>query len=356
MDWLRRNWPDLLIGIALIAVIAGIVATLLTGGSFFPLGSGQQGATPTTPNVSPVAPPSSPVTVPGEGAPGTPPVTGTPTPATPGVPTPGAPVTGDPVTPSAETETPQTGSNGAIAVLPPTPGGQAPADQAPATGEGAAAPSGQAESGAAVEAVPPTSPATPIATGDSAPTAPFRVSVGAFGSEANAQGQAATFRQAGFPVFLGRQGDLVLVLVGPYDTQAEAEQAVSRIRSGDFGIDPVIYRFQPDEDAAGAAAIPAQPDAAAAPETPAPEPAAEPATESPAPPTSSDGTFLQVGAYANSESALPQVQRLESLGFEVSERLESGLVKLLIGPFGDDALPQARARLQAEGIENFPRQ
>ncbi|MBA2666654.1 MAG: hypothetical protein H0U69_06450, partial [Trueperaceae bacterium] len=36
MDWLRRNWPDLAIGVALVAVIAGIVATLLTGGSFFP--------------------------------------------------------------------------------------------------------------------------------------------------------------------------------------------------------------------------------------------------------------------------------------------------------------------------------
>ncbi|HZW28410.1 MAG TPA: hypothetical protein VFF08_08125 [Trueperaceae bacterium] len=37
MDWLRRNWPDLLIGVALIAVIAGIIATLISGGSFFPV-------------------------------------------------------------------------------------------------------------------------------------------------------------------------------------------------------------------------------------------------------------------------------------------------------------------------------
>ena len=38
MDWLRRNWPDLLIGVALVAVIAGIIATLISGGSFFPVG------------------------------------------------------------------------------------------------------------------------------------------------------------------------------------------------------------------------------------------------------------------------------------------------------------------------------
>jgi hypothetical protein len=36
MDWMRRNWPDLAIGLALVAVIGGIVATLITGGSFFP--------------------------------------------------------------------------------------------------------------------------------------------------------------------------------------------------------------------------------------------------------------------------------------------------------------------------------
>jgi len=45
MDWIRRNWPDLLIAIALVAVIAGIIATLLSGGSLWPTsrgGGGQQ--------------------------------------------------------------------------------------------------------------------------------------------------------------------------------------------------------------------------------------------------------------------------------------------------------------------------
>ena len=44
MDWIRRNWPDLLIAIALVAVIAGIIATLLSGGSLWPTSrSGSQG-------------------------------------------------------------------------------------------------------------------------------------------------------------------------------------------------------------------------------------------------------------------------------------------------------------------------
>ena len=33
MDWFRRNWPDLVIGVALVAVVALIVVTLLSGGS-----------------------------------------------------------------------------------------------------------------------------------------------------------------------------------------------------------------------------------------------------------------------------------------------------------------------------------
>jgi len=45
MDWIRRNWPDLLIAIALVAVIAGIIATLLSGGSLWPSGSRGGGST-----------------------------------------------------------------------------------------------------------------------------------------------------------------------------------------------------------------------------------------------------------------------------------------------------------------------
>ena len=40
MDWIRRNWPDLLIGLALLLVIGGIIATLLNGGNFLPFGRG----------------------------------------------------------------------------------------------------------------------------------------------------------------------------------------------------------------------------------------------------------------------------------------------------------------------------
>ena len=60
MDWLRRNWPDLLIGVALIAVIAGIIATLISGGSFFPSGNRTvETPDPGTTAVTSSAPPAS---------------------------------------------------------------------------------------------------------------------------------------------------------------------------------------------------------------------------------------------------------------------------------------------------------
>ena len=72
MDWLRRNWPDLLIGVALVAVIAGIIATLISGGSFFPFGQGGGGTTTPQPS-TPITSPSTPGTTQPSGAqPGSP--------------------------------------------------------------------------------------------------------------------------------------------------------------------------------------------------------------------------------------------------------------------------------------------
>jgi cell division protein FtsN len=108
---------------------------------------------------------------------------------------------------------------------------------------GAVAGSAVAGGAFAGDAAPP-SAAAPSASSD--PEAPYRVSVGAFGSAENAERQAATFRAAGFPVFTGTQGNLTIVLVGPYESEADALAVATRIRGGDFGIDPVVYRFQPD--------------------------------------------------------------------------------------------------------------
>ena len=84
-------------------------------------------------------------------------------------------------------------------------------------------------------------------------------------------------------------------------------------------------------------------------QTPAAEPEAAAATPSAA------TRYLQVGAYGSRDSAQPQRDRLEAMGFVVSDRVENGLVKLLIGPFDAAGLAAAQSRLESAGIESFPR-
>ena len=353
MDWLRRNWPDLAIGIALVAVIAGIIATLLTGGSFFPLTPTQPAVTPTPPAVTEPAPPVAPEVTPEAGPEATPEVEAAPDVPSPAPLQPGVAVLAPDGSPAEEpmpAEEP-------VTVPPPPP----PSDEvAEAPAQPAAAPSPPSPPAPPVaepappvaEPAPAPAPAGPLPSAASDPEAPFRVSVGAFGNPENAARQADIFRSAGYPVFTGRQGDLTIVLVGPYGVEADAAAVAARIRAGDFGIEPVVYRFQADATSAASAtpapSAPAEP-AAAPPPPPAPTPTPAPALSANA------GRYLQVGAFATAQSAQPLREQLAGLGFAASEVVEDGLVKLLVGPFDEAGLNAARQRLQAAGIQNFPR-
>ena len=352
MDWLRRNWPDLAIGIALVAVIAGIIATLLTGGSFFPLGPSTPADIPTPPAVAtpaPVPAPSQPAEPADPDAAAAP-----PTEAAVPAPQPGVEVLapdGRPADapPAAAAPDPASPADPAPAA-PPAAAAPAPPEPAPAP---TPAPPAAAAPSPAAPSPPAPAPSTAVPSASTDPEAPYRVSVGAFGSAENAERQAATFRSAGFPVFTGTQGNLTIVLVGPYATEADALAVATRIRGGGFGIDPVVYRFQPDASPAapdGPAAAPAPPAPAAAP-APAPTPAPAPAPA----PVAAGERYLQVGAYSTAQSAEPLRERLAGLGFATREIQEGGLVKLLVGPFDDAALAAARQRLDAQGIQNFPR-
>lgn len=363
MDWLRRNWPDLLIGVALVAVIAGIIATLISGGSFFPVGQGDRGtstppattapATTTPPSVGTTQPDARQDTASG----GAEPAQTEPGAAEASAAQSGAPLTGQ-----------ESGPADGIAVLPPA--GSEPADtQASTQTATPAAPSAAepAESGGGVTALPPagepeasssapaaSTPSTPAGSQPSAPATAsasaeepsYRVGVGAFGNADNAQRLAQQFQAAGYPVLLGEQGDLTIVLVGPYATEAEARRVADQVRAGNFGVpDPTVYLYQPDDATAATSA-------ASAPAAPA---AAEPATSAAPAPAASGGRYLQVGAYATRESSLPQRARLEGMGFTVAEVQEGNFLKLLVGPYSGSDLSDAQSRLAAEGIENFAR-
>ncbi|MDZ7707041.1 MAG: SPOR domain-containing protein [Trueperaceae bacterium] len=358
---MRRNWPDLLIGLALIAVIAGIVATLLTGGSFFPLGGPTVQPQPSSPSVSTPAPDVAP---PAGGDEATresdgpdvavlPPST-TPADTTP----PGAPSTdvaedtGAEAAPSQVTPLSPDASDGDAAASDEDAAGAAP-ETAAAAGDAAATPAAPSTPSTTPSSTPSTS-AQPSTASDPAPSAPYRVAVGAFSQRENAEAQAARFRASGYPVFIAAQDALTLVLVGPYDDETVAQRVAAEIRSGDYDVDPVIYLFEPDDgtssaapDADAASATTSEASTAAAPESSP--------TASRAPEAESQGTRLQAGAYADPEAAQPQIERLQSLGFAVQTVSEGGFVKLLVGPFTGGALTDARVILDGAGIEYFAR-
>lgn len=313
MDWIRRNWPDLLIGIALLAVIGGIIATLLNGGSFFtPTQTPPTVATPQPTQTQPTATQPSP-----------------PTPPT------------DADAPEDTGATPTTGTDAVIPVIPSLEG-DGPAEPAPAEPE---AITPVQPTGSPPPQTPPSPPA-PTPPASTPPTAqvstdPFRISVGSFGVPENAERRAAEFRNAGYPVFIAPQGDLSIVLVGPYASRAEAEQARNAIVSAGLESNPQIFEFTGETTVQ---------------QTGAPTPTQATPSPTPAPtPTTGSGSLIQVGAYGSSQSAQPQRQRLEALGFSVSELQEGALVKLVIGPFAGDDLAEVRSRLTAQGIDHFVR-
>src|SRR5690606_5592245 len=295
MDWLRRNWPDLLIGVALVAVIAGIIATLVSGGSFFPVGnraetprttqgitagqtpgqsqsqsepdgqqaggqsqqSGPQSSSSLSSSVDAQEPPAVAVDPAGQES------AEDPSAAQQTAEEPGA----------ADTQAGDA-QQSSVEALPPD-GGAASAAAPPASSANSSVNS-SVSSSASSSAAQPRSSSTPASqsavasgpppTASADEEAPYRVSVGAFGNAANAQRQLEAFQAAGYPAFIGTQGDLSIVLVGPYDTESEARSVAARIAGSNMGVsDPTVYRFEPDEQDSGTAGQPAGQQSAAGP-------------------------------------------------------------------------------------------
>lgn len=373
MDWFRRNWPDLLIGIALVAVIAGIIATLITGGSFFPVGQSTRTSTPpaqssTTQSSAQPVTPASPSKTPSKATTQAAAGSGK-SPAGPS--SNGAKgAASSQSTSSTSTASSSSSSSGGVSVLPP--GGNSSSSTAAASSSNSAPASAGAAGSSSSSAAAP-APASSPSTASAAPStaapstasavasgpgaaAPYRISVGAFTHPTYAQRQEGVFKKAGYPVFLAKQGDLTIVLVGPYRSQSEADSVASKIKSGGFGVDPVVYLFKGTHDSAPPPA-PASASAASSNGTSSASAstASSSSTSTPSSATSGQQRYLQVGAYDSAALAKPQRDRMAKMGYTVTERTEGGLVKVLIGPFAAAKLQQVQSQLKAAGIDSFPR-
>ena len=349
MDWLRRNWPDLIIGVALIAVIAGIVATLLSGGSFLSFGGQRLGGE------QPPAVQGSPNADSDTGQAGQDPESSAPADGTSNAQQGGV----EPVAPDL-----QEGGAGASRAQ----GGaeeDAPADSPQTSGVDAVAPS---EAGATPAADEETDQAAQGTAGqeasqgetDQGAAAPegtsYRISVGAFASREGAQSVTERYSAEGLPTFVASQGDLSLALVGPYASEAEANEVAQRIIED--GGEALVYAFESEGAAGESDSEPGTAQGSASTESSGDGGAVADAVLDTADSVNDapqSGTFLQAGAFGSSESAQFRREQIEELGYVTSEReTGAGLVRLFVGPLGPGEIEEAQTQLGALGIDSFP--
>lgn len=385
MDWIRRNWPDLLIGVALVAVIAMIVATLLSGGSLTSLL--RRNTAPEIPITNTTGSGTTQTSEAPDETTQTPTASGSGTSSTKGSATEG----NGSQSGNLDVFVPGTADAPETAVQDDTSATQDTADEnvdTPSEGAGTAAnsPAGAASVNAPL-------PESVINGG-------FRVAAGAVDSRDGALAAAQTFRDAGYTVTVEPQGDLYLLWIGPYASDAGAERVVARLQTDGLVPDALVYTYDPNEasasegdagtDAAETAAATGNANAgntntgnaapgntttgnvgadsatagdatentaadAAGNATTAPETATTPASEADSLTPPAGQRFLQVGAYSSDERAEPQRLQVEGLGLSVtSDEDDDGVVRLYVGPFADAQLAQTRNRLNSQGIDSFP--
>lgn len=347
VDQVKRSWPDLLIGAALVCVIGMIAATLISDTSLVSLVRRDAPADAPVINTTDTAKATS---------------TSTVTAATPDADTTG--------TGAAQTPDGDPSSNDLfVPDVPSQPTASAAGGADTDSGSlGTVTPrAGTQRSGSVAGTTKP-----PLAASG------FRVAAGATTSRDAASTLAQHYRDDGYEVAVEQQDDLYLLWVGPFATLANADRVAERIITD--GGDALIYTYGNDGDVGTAntveAATPgdaAMEEAVAQPRTPDSEnrhadgdgneaviTTANAGSGTIAVGAANAGTvigkrYLQVGAFAVDGSDRPLRARLEALGLSVTRDEDtSGLVRLYVGPFGGAQLTQTRSRLHAQGIDSFP--
>lgn len=202
----------------------------------------------------------------------------------------------------------------------------------------------------------------------------FRVAAGALPSRDTASTLAQNYRDDGYKVVVEQQDDFYLLWVGPYATLADADRAAERIIAD--GGDALVYTYgKGDSDAEIVDAVDpatheliAQPLALNSKTRDANGGGSKAATT-----TGNVGSgiidvdasnaasvqigqhYLQVGVFISDKSAQPLRTQLERLSLNVTSSEDaSGLVRLYVGPLGGAQVTQIRTQLTVQGIDSFP--
>ncbi len=404
MTWIRRNWPDLLIVLFILALIAGFVVVLMGGaGSLFGRNTSSSSvlqAPSSTPTNDPATPPA-PVQNPVAAAPGTEPAPAAVQPDTakpfptpePDSSTPVAKPTSSsdtlkpkpdtvPVVPAQPTQTVKPDSS--VPVV------EAPIVKAPIVKAPAATPTVETvpvRPAPRVDPVPiqpvakpivetaPVQPAPRVqtaprpevrtprvqASGSGIPTkSDYRISAGLYSSSAAAEEVASKIRGLGYPVHVvPSKDDTEVVLVGPFGNRRDANAAsgdISRVHQNLFVYAPSSESTAaPTSSSDNSNTPPASSSPAPANDTAPPSNAAATSPTESASSTPASGTlYLQVGAFGSQSSADTLMSSLRSNGYSPRTRIgSSGLVRVVVGPFSAGEIDAAKSKLSSEGVDSF---
>ena len=352
MDWLKRNWVDVLMGGLILAVVGGFVTLLLRGDVF----RGNPNATNPPSQTAPSSDTSSDTitTVPAP--------TGTaqpqPTPTVKPAPNPTPSVKPKPLTPSstaasldvpsiptAPVETPSATQN----TKPANTASNQPSNNIPSTAN--SNPIRQPVAQTATAVIPKvTAPSSrtespakkPVTTTGNYSRAEFlrnyRIATGSYSSLERAQTAVAQLRSRGLPAQAFSSGKTYVVVVGPYSRQSAARIALNKVRQ--FLPDAILYRPDGSKETIARVA----------------KPAAVPVGGGGGGQASltAELAYLQVGAFKDSKSASVLLTRLKNAGFTVLTKNISGLLRVLIGPLPANQIQITRSELKTQGFEAFP--
>ncbi|ABF44933.1 SPOR domain protein [Deinococcus geothermalis DSM 11300] len=384
-----RRWPDLLIGLLVLLLLAGFVTLLLGQRSPAPTPTATQAPAP---EATSAATPPAPVVIPS--APGTdlgqtetPAPTAAPqnpaatssaaTSAQTAEPASSQPAASQPetaATPQATATTPSaTSTPSASTTIPVVPAEPIPA---PVTSPAAQAPV-PTPSTSSAQTTPATTPAPSTASASVPPRSggavatseqrtplrsDYRISLGTFGSTGEAQSRTQGVSELGYTVYPIDLGSQVVAQVGPFADEATARQALADIQRAYPGaiLYPPRNRSLTGSSRANGTAAESSP---STPTAPAAVQSESTSTTSTAPaetttarttPAPSGPVYLQVGAFDRVESAQNLVGQLREQGYTPTVNAPEGRkVTVLIGPFSGKALTDAEAKLDANGFDHF---
>jgi cell division septation protein DedD len=345
MDWLRRNWVDVLMAGLILAVVGGFLTLLLRGGVFkpntetnTPAATNSTSVTtvpaPTTPKPAPTQPAmNQPTSTPSSQpvAPTPKPVVTTPKPRTttpldvPEIPE--APV-GTITTPVTKTSDVASSPNTTTSVTPKTP-----------TNITTNRPVAKIQPNTAT--VTPTN--TPLKTTATYARADFlrnyRVAAGSYISLERAKKAVAQLRSRGLPAQTFPSGKTHVVVVGPYAREASAKTAFTKVKQ--TFPDAILYR--PDGTKEASARV-----------SPAPaKPVIIPQGGGGGQPAALETAYLQVGAFKDIKGAAALLTKLKNAGFAPFTKNISGLLRVLVGPLQTNQIQTTRSELKNQGFEAF---